>query len=80
MTRPSFITFDVYGTLTRWDEKVADAFTEVLADHGRADAHIGLVCEAFEAKSRRLQTEGGPSGPIRASCGTASDRHLPPLA
>ena len=57
MACPSTITFDVYGTLTRWDEAVADAFAEVLAGHGRADADVGFACGAFEAASRRLQAE-----------------------
>jgi len=58
MPRPIAITFDVYGTLAQWDETVADALCQVLTQHGRGDADLGLVANAFEAESRRLQSQG----------------------
>ena len=76
MARPSVVTFDVYGTLTRWDETVADAFVQVLASHGRADAEVGLACEVFEAASRRLQAEGA----FRSYRGILRDSLRPALA
>lgn len=52
------ITFDVYGTLARWDETVHEAIGGVLAARSRGDADIALAANAFEAESCRLQTVG----------------------
>ncbi len=57
MPHPTTITFDVYGTLVRWDETVQDAIRHVLAGR-RADADVALAADVFEAESRRLQTVG----------------------
>ncbi len=58
MSRPAAISFDVYGTLTRWDETVSDALRHLLTSRGRADFRVDPFVRIFEAESRRLQAEG----------------------
>ncbi|WP_187278831.1 HAD family hydrolase [Methylobacterium sp. WL12] len=58
MAKSLVITFDVYGTLTQWDETVRDALGSILVARGRSGADVERVANAFEAESRRLQTVG----------------------
>ena len=76
MARPTTITFDVYGPLVQWDAPVRDAFRDVFARRGRAEADVALAADAFEAESRRLQAVGA----FRSYRGILRDSIRPALA
>ena len=54
--RPSWLTFDCYGTLVQWDETLSAALERILTAHGVADRLPDLVA-AYERQEAALEAE-----------------------
>ncbi len=58
MPRPAAITFDVYGTLTQWDQALAAAMGDILNTHEHSEADVKLAASACNAEALRLEAIG----------------------
>lgn len=54
-TKPSWLTFDCYGTLIQWDEGVLNAIQLILHKRGRSDIKVGDVLAWYDRREHELE-------------------------
>jgi 2-haloacid dehalogenase len=53
--KPSWLTFDCYGTLIQWDEGVVNAIELILRKRGRSDIKVGDVLTWYDRREHELE-------------------------
>ena len=47
-TRPAWLTFDCYGTLTQWDEGLVAVVSDILAGHGQSNPDVAAFLSIYD--------------------------------
>jgi len=54
-SRPTWLTFDCYGTLIQWDEGLRAAVSTILAKHGETGTDVDELIEVYDRHEHRLE-------------------------
>lgn len=54
-SRPTWLTFDCYGTLIQWDEGLRAAVSTILAKHGETRTDVDELIEVYDRHEHRLE-------------------------
>jgi 2-haloacid dehalogenase len=54
-SRPTWLTFDCYGTLIQWDEGLHAAVSKILARHGATGIEVDELVEVYDRHEHRLE-------------------------
>jgi 2-haloacid dehalogenase len=54
-SRPTWLTFDCYGTLIQWDEGLHAAAEKILAQHGKSGISAHDLIEVYDRHEHRLE-------------------------
>jgi 2-haloacid dehalogenase len=54
-TRPTWLTFDCYGTLIQWDEGLHAAVSKILEQHGESGIDVDELIEVYDRHEHRLE-------------------------
>jgi 2-haloacid dehalogenase len=54
-SRPTWLTFDCYGTLIQWDEGLHAAVSKILAQHGGSGIEVDELIEVYDRHEHRLE-------------------------
>jgi 2-haloacid dehalogenase len=54
-SRPTWLTFDCYGTLIQWDEGLRAAVSTILAKHGETRTDVDKLIEVYDRHEHRLE-------------------------
>ncbi|GJE03924.1 haloacid dehalogenase type II [Methylobacterium isbiliense] len=73
--RPTWLTFDCYGTLIQWDEGLLAAVSQILARHGRAEIAPGRLIAVYDQHEHALEQQP-PHRNFRTVSGEALHRAM----
>ena len=54
-SRPTWLTFDCYGTLIQWDEGLRAAVSAILAKHGETGTDVDELIDVYDRHEHRLE-------------------------
>lgn len=56
-SRPTWLTFDCYGTLAQWDEGLVSVVEDILAGHGRSDLDAATFIDVYDRYEHAAEQE-----------------------
>lgn len=73
--RPTWLTFDCYGTLVQWDEGLLDAVRDIVGRHGEAEVDLGAFLAGFDQHEHELK-QSRPRQSFRSVASQALQRTM----